>query len=166
MAGMSDIRRAIAHRNRRRTLYMSYKSQVLEDRERMCRWIVQRIVSRYKADLQRTGARVGLMAWLNQNDSLQTTYSDAYALETRREWANWQVSMLLDESMQLLEDGSNGYRAVEELLENLLNAEHGETEWIIRVRIKTINPFMWKGKERRAYRTLRFSHDRRPHEST
>lgn len=166
MTVISDVRRAAEHKADRAAAYGLYKRRVLSDREEICKWIVNALVRRYKAHQRRSGVRVGLMAWLNQNDSLQATYADAYSMDTRRRWARYQMDRLLDDTMRLFEDERSTRHEVAKLLEALLNAEHGEEDWTIRVSIQRLDDYSWKGKSRKGFYTLTFSHDRRPRESS
>lgn len=161
MTIMSDARAAAERRLRRQRSYANYKSQVLEDRQAVCEWVVNALVRRYRADLKRSKTRTGFLAWLRKHNTLELTYSRVFGMSTRRNWVRRQMNLLFDDSMRLFEDIPSHRQETVRLLESLLNAKHGSEEWVIRVSTKRVEDYTANHKQYKGYYTVRFDFDRR-----
>lgn len=161
MTIMSDARAAAERRLRRQRSYANYKSQVLEDRQAVCEWIVNALVRRYKADLKRSKSKTGFLAWLRKHNTLELTYSKAFSMPQRRTWVRRQMNLLFDDSMRLFEDIPSHRHEIVRLLETLLNAKHHSEDWVIRVSTKRVEDYTANRKQYKGYYTMRFDFDRR-----
>lgn len=161
MTVMSDALESVNAEIQRRKMYEIYRNSVVSARMKICTWIVARIVDRYRGEIRRSGVHVGLLAWLNEHGTLESSYSRVFGTATRRRWARQQLRTLMGDTMRLFEDKHSHKREAAKLIELLLNAQHDDEQWAIRVSVVRIPDYKVEGKDYKGYDSLRFDFDRR-----